>query len=115
MKREGLAAVLAATAMLLGVVGSAGAVDGTIEINQAKVLAQGGSFPYTIGASGSYRLTGNLTVPAGGGFAIVVNASNVTIGWDRMLRLAEGRNAPRRNSSALRIRSRQDSPVWRKR
>jgi hypothetical protein len=38
-------------------------VDGTIEINQAKVMANGG-FPYVISASGSYRLSGGLTVPA---------------------------------------------------
>jgi parallel beta-helix repeat protein len=79
MKRENLAAVFFATAMLLGLAVSAGAVDGVIEINQAKVLANGG-FPYTIGASGSgsYRLTGNLTAPAGKD-AIDVNASHVTI------------------------------------
>jgi len=52
-------------------------VDGTIEINQAMVLANGG-FPYTISASGSYRLTGNLTVPAGTN-RINVTPSNVTI------------------------------------
>jgi hypothetical protein len=35
------------------------AVDGVVEINQAKVTANGG-FPYMITASGSYRLTSNL-------------------------------------------------------
>jgi len=77
MKREKLAAVFFAVAMVLAMAGSAGAVDGTIEINQAKVLANGG-FPYTISASGSYRLTGNLTV-SGSTDGIDVNASNVTI------------------------------------
>lgn len=47
------------------------AVDGVIEINQAKVLAGGVNpndspgFPAAIDQPGSYRLTGNLTVPAG--------------------------------------------------
>ena len=57
--------------------GTAGAVDGTIDINQAKVLAAGG-FPYSISSSGSYRLTGNLTV-SGPKNAIQVAASNVSI------------------------------------
>ncbi|HEX5044749.1 MAG TPA: hypothetical protein VFV75_17755 [Candidatus Polarisedimenticolaceae bacterium] len=47
------------------------AVDGVLEINQAKVLAGGVNpddlpgFPVTIDQPGSYRLTGNLTVPGG--------------------------------------------------
>src|ERR1700676_1132831 len=77
MKREKLAAVFFAAAMMLGLSASAGAVDGTIEINQATVLAAGG-FPYKIGASGSYRLTGNLTLPSGSD-GIDVSASYVTI------------------------------------
>ena len=81
MRREKLATAFFAAAVVLGLAASAGAVDGTIEINQAKVLANGGSFPYFITASGSYRLTGNLQVPSGlavcGG--IQVDASNVTI------------------------------------
>jgi len=77
MKREKLAAVFFAAAIVFGLAGSAGAVDGTIEINQATVLAAGG-FPYTIAASGSYRLTGNLTLPANTN-GIIVTASNVTI------------------------------------
>ena len=46
------------------------AVDGVIEINQAKALAgsvtgtDGGNFPVTIDKGGSYRLTSNLVVPA---------------------------------------------------
>lgn len=39
------------------------AVDGVVEINQAKILATGG-FPYVISASGSYRLTSNISVSA---------------------------------------------------
>jgi parallel beta-helix repeat protein len=77
MKRGKLAAVFLAAVTMLGFAASVGAVDGIIEINQAKVLAAG-PFPYTIGASGSYRLTGNLTAPAGKD-AIDVTASNVTI------------------------------------
>lgn len=56
----------------------AGAADGTIEINQAKVMAAGG-FPYVISAANtSYRLTGSLTVPASTS-GISVTANNVTI------------------------------------
>jgi len=77
MKREKLAAVLFASATVMGFVTSAGAVDGVIEINQAKVLAAG-EFPYVISATGSYRLTGNLTVPASTN-GINVFAANVTI------------------------------------
>jgi parallel beta-helix repeat protein len=78
MKREKFAAVVFAAAIVLGLAASAGAVDGTIEINQAKVLANGGSFPYVISSPGSYRLTGNLTVPANTN-GINVTASKVTI------------------------------------
>ncbi len=63
MKRKLPASMLFAAATILAFAASAGAVDGTIEINQAKVMAAGG-FPYTITANGSYRLTGNLTVSA---------------------------------------------------
>ncbi len=78
MERDKLAAVFFAAAAMLAFAASAGAVDGTIEINQAKVLANGGNFPYPISASGSYRLTGNLTVPTGKD-GIEVNVNNVTI------------------------------------
>jgi len=77
MKREKLAAVFFAAATMLGFAASAGAVDGTIEINQAKVVAAGG-FPYTISASGSYRLTSNLTLPTVTA-AIIATAANVTL------------------------------------
>jgi len=78
MKRENLAAVFFAAVAMLAFAGSAGAVDGTIEINQAKVLA-GSGFPYDISASGSYRLTGNLTVSSTTADAIDVSANNVSI------------------------------------
>jgi parallel beta-helix repeat protein len=78
MKRRLSAALFFAAATVLGFAASAGAVDGTIEINQAKVLA-GGGFPYVIStANTSYRLTGSLTVPASTN-GINVTAPNVTI------------------------------------
>ncbi len=77
MTREKLVAVFFTAVMLLVLAASAGAVDGTIEINQAKVLAAG-PFPYLIGGSGSYRLTGNLVVPSGVD-GLIVSANYVTI------------------------------------
>ena len=53
------------------------AVDGVVLINQASVMAAGG-FPYVITQSGSYRLSGNLTVPSGVD-GIDINADNVTL------------------------------------
>jgi hypothetical protein len=82
MKRKLSAAVFFAAAAMLALAASAGAVDGTIEINQAKVLANGGSFPFVIGPSNagqSYRLTGPLTVSSTTADAIDVNANSVTI------------------------------------
>ena len=78
MKREKLAAAFFSAGIMLGMAAAAGAVDGTIEINQAKVLAAGG-YPYVISNPGSYRLTGNLTVATESVDAIDVNANNVTI------------------------------------
>ena len=54
------------------------AVDGQILINQATVMAAGG-FPYRITASGSYKLSGNLTQPTDGVDAIQINANNVVL------------------------------------
>jgi hypothetical protein len=56
---------------------SALAVDGMVEINQAKVNKAGG-FPFAITNPGSYRLTGNLSVPDGAD-GIDVNVPNVTL------------------------------------
>jgi hypothetical protein len=78
MKRKLSAAVFFAAVAMLGFGAPAGAVDGVIEINQAKVLAAGG-YPYVISNPGSYRLTGNLTVSGINPDAIDVNASHVTI------------------------------------
>jgi parallel beta-helix repeat protein len=85
MKRKTVGLAMFAAAML-GLAASAGAVDGTIDINMA-VVNEGGSaspcgstagFPCTISVSGSYRLSGNLTVPASKD-GIDVTANNVTI------------------------------------
>src|SRR5271154_6955032 len=78
MNRKLTTAGLVAALTMLGFVASAGAVDGVIEINQAKVMAAGG-FPYVITSTGSYRLTSNLTVSAASTDAIDVNAPSVTI------------------------------------
>jgi hypothetical protein len=78
MKSGKLAATFFTAAIVIGIAVSAGAVDGTIEINQAKVMAAGG-FPYAISKSGSYRLTGNLTVSSTTADAIDVDAANVTV------------------------------------
>ena len=91
MKRKACGLALFGAAML-GFAVSAGAVDGTIEINQAKVLAAGG-FPYVIGASGSYRLTGNLSVAASKD-AIDVNDSSVTIDLNGFSITGPGSSAP---------------------
>jgi parallel beta-helix repeat protein len=71
-------AALAAGLMAIGTAGPSAAVDGVIEINQAKVEASGG-FPYTISQLGSYRLTSNLIIDSAGTTAIRVTASNVTV------------------------------------
>jgi len=63
----------------------AAAVDGVIEINQARAMAggitagDGAGFPVSINASGSYRLTGNLTFEGTITTAIEVSASDVEI------------------------------------
>ena len=53
------------------------AVDGQVLINQATVMAAGG-FPYKITQPGSYKLTGNLTVP-GNADGIQIMAGSVTL------------------------------------
>ncbi len=70
---------------LLGLAGTAWAVDGVVDINQVRAAAGGVSpgdaagFPVTISQAGSYRLTGNLTVPDANTTAISVTADNVTV------------------------------------
>ena len=61
------------------------AVDGVVEINQAKVMAGGVSngdapgFPASITTPGSYRLTGNLEVSSTTADGIEITTGNVTI------------------------------------
>jgi hypothetical protein len=56
-----VATVLIGTALIFAA--PAFAVDGQVLINQSTVMAQGG-FPYKINQPGSYKLSGNLVVPA---------------------------------------------------
>ncbi len=69
---------------LLGA-GPAAAADGTLEIHQTCAVTGGcfpgdaAGFPVTISASGSYRLTSNLTMPNEFAFGIEITASNVSI------------------------------------
>jgi parallel beta-helix repeat protein len=61
------------------------AVDGVLEINQACAVNTGcfsgdaAGLPVTITAAGSYRLTGNLTVPDENTDGIVVSANDISI------------------------------------
>lgn len=77
--------MLAAISVLLGLATPLPAVDGVIEINQARAVAGGVTtgdtpgFPVTLSEAGSYRLTGNLTVPDVNTSAVTVTAFNVTL------------------------------------
>jgi hypothetical protein len=72
-------------AALLALTPPAHAVDGVKLINQAKAMAGGATpgdapgFPVTISQPGSYRLSGNLTVPNADTTAIEITASHVTL------------------------------------
>lgn len=61
------------------------AVDGTVLINQSTITngltgcPTGGHFPIIICQSGSYRLSGNLTVPDGNTTGIQISADDVTL------------------------------------
>lgn len=74
-----------AAAIVVALAAPAHAVDGVIEINQARALAGGVTagdepgFPVTISQPGSYRLTGSLTVPDANTTAIVITESFVTV------------------------------------
>ncbi len=71
--------------LLFLVVAPALAVDGVIEISQARALAGGVSsgdtpgFPVTLSDSGSYRLTGNLHTDSKDVTAVSVEADDVTL------------------------------------
>lgn len=79
--RHLLAAALAVSAL---VPTTASAVDGVILIDQNKALAgnvtpgDAGGFPVTLSQPGSYRLSGNLTVPADT-HGILIGNSGVTL------------------------------------
>jgi len=71
--------------ILLAFAPAALAVDGTVLINQSTITngltgcSTGGHFPIVICQSGSYRLSGNVTVPDANTPAIQINADNVTL------------------------------------
>jgi hypothetical protein len=71
--------------ILLAFASAALAVDGTVLINQSTVTTgltgcpTGGHFPIIICQSGSYRLSGNLTVPDANTTAINMTADNVSL------------------------------------
>jgi hypothetical protein len=71
--------------ILLAFASTALAVDGTVLINQSTITngltgcPTGGHFPIIICQSGSYRLSGNLTVPDVNTGAINITADNVTL------------------------------------
>lgn len=76
---------LAACAILTALALPSYAVDGIVLINQNVALAgnvtpgDGPGFPVTIAAPGSYKLSGNLTVPDANTTAIEISADNVTL------------------------------------
>ena len=71
--------------ILLAFASAALAVDGTVLINQSTITngltgcPTGGHFPIIICQSGSYRLSGNITVPDANTDAIHINADNVSL------------------------------------
>lgn len=75
--RRGITGTATLGLILLSLAAPVHAVDGVIEINQAKVQA-GGGFPFVISQPGSYRLTGNLSVDEHT-TAIRITADNVTV------------------------------------
>jgi hypothetical protein len=80
VRAAGWASAVFALTMVAGL--PAQAVDGVVEINQAKILSSGG-FPYNITQPGSYRLTSNIDVSGQptpqNVTAITINAHNVTL------------------------------------
>ena len=85
MSRLGLLTLLSILLVWVGVAAGAVSKDaGVVLINQAQAIAGGVTscdtpgFPVTICTSGSYRLSGNLSVPSGTE-GIGITASNVTL------------------------------------
>ena len=80
-----IASLLVGAALLGGVAMPTWAVDGVILIDQNKAMAGNVTlgdtpgFPVTISLPGSYRLSGNLTVPDANTTAIEVTAGGVSI------------------------------------
>src|SRR6266436_5075236 len=76
---------LAPALLLAGLSCNMYAVDGIVLIDQNRALAGNVTpgdtpgFPVTISLSGSYRLSGNFTVPNANTTAILITAHNVTI------------------------------------
>ena len=77
------------------------AAEGLILINQHKVNESGG-FPYSITRAGSYRLTGNLEVPAGVD-AIVIAASGVSLDLDGFAILGSAGGSAQSPGSAVSV------------
>jgi len=79
---------LTLSTLFAGLCGSLYAVDGVVLIDQNRALAGNVTpgdtpgFPVTISLPGSYRLTGNLTVPDANTNGIVITADHVTIDFN---------------------------------
>jgi hypothetical protein len=77
--------LLLLTLLLLTIATPALAVDGVLEINQTCAVQTGcfqadtAGWPVTVSASGSYRLTSNLTIPDENTDGIVVSSTNTTV------------------------------------
>ncbi len=85
MRRLAIPVLLAAGTLMALRSSRALAVDGVVEINQARALNGGVTpgdtpgFPVTISVAGSYRLTSNLTLPDANTDGIDITADNVSI------------------------------------
>ncbi len=87
MKRSKSTMVALLGGSLLAALGTTStfASDGVIEINQAAATAggvtagDGAGLPVTISQPGSYRLTGNLTLPNANSQGVVITSSDVTL------------------------------------
>jgi hypothetical protein len=101
-------------AFLLAAAPPALAVDGTKLIDQARAMAgaltpgDAAGFPVTISMSGSYRLSGNLTVPGPDTTAIEITADNVALDLNGFAILGPGTYG-----SGIGIRSTRDNIVVR--
>jgi parallel beta-helix repeat protein len=78
MSQPTLRILICCLPLFLLLAGPVHAVDGVLEINQAKVMGSGG-FPFTITEPGSYRLTSDLTVGDDATNGINISAGDVTL------------------------------------